>query len=162
MAHTLTFSANASVTVDGVSISSPYTLTQNCTIILNQSTKYDKIILKVNGVEQPITSDTISLSNVDIDLEIVRDDASIWDTFTINYTESGGGVMKFKHFYDAGTIGSGTVKFRHYSQTEPLPQLATPQNVTASGTVVSFDPVTNAEKYEIFADGVSIGEYTPA
>lgn len=22
----------------------------------------------------------------------------------------------FKHFYDAGTIGSGTVKFRHYSQ----------------------------------------------
>lgn len=25
----------------------------------------------------------------------------------------------FKHFYDAGTIGSGTVKFRHYSQQEP-------------------------------------------
>ena len=25
----------------------------------------------------------------------------------------------FKHFFDAGTIGSGTVKFRHYSQTEP-------------------------------------------
>lgn len=22
----------------------------------------------------------------------------------------------FKHFYDAGTIGSGTYKFRHYSQ----------------------------------------------
>lgn len=28
----------------------------------------------------------------------------------------------FKHFFDAGTIGSGTVKFRHYSQTEPTPQ----------------------------------------
>ncbi len=25
----------------------------------------------------------------------------------------------FKHFYDAGTIGSGTYKFRHYSQQEP-------------------------------------------
>lgn len=25
----------------------------------------------------------------------------------------------FKHFYDAGTIGTGAVKFRHYSQTEP-------------------------------------------
>lgn len=25
----------------------------------------------------------------------------------------------FKHFFDAGTIGTGTVKFRHYSQTEP-------------------------------------------
>ena len=28
----------------------------------------------------------------------------------------------FKHFYDAGTIGSGTYKFRHYSQQEPTPQ----------------------------------------
>lgn len=27
--------------------------------------------------------------------------------------------MNFKHFYDAGTIGTGTIKFRHYSQTEP-------------------------------------------
>ena len=25
----------------------------------------------------------------------------------------------FKHFYDAGTIGTGAVKFRHYSQQEP-------------------------------------------
>lgn len=63
----------------------------------------------------------------------------------------------FKHFYDAGTIGSGTVKFRHYSQTEPIPQLATPQNVTADGTTVSWDAVENATSYEIFADGVRIG-----
>lgn len=27
----------------------------------------------------------------------------------------------FKHFFDAGTIGSGTVKFRHYSQQQPTP-----------------------------------------
>ncbi len=27
--------------------------------------------------------------------------------------------MKFKHFYDAGTIGTGTIKFRHYSQQAP-------------------------------------------
>ncbi len=93
MAHTLTFTANASVTVDGVSISSPYVLTQNCTIVLNQSTKYDEKILKVNGVEQPITSDNISLSNVDIDLEIVSGEVSKWETFTINYTESGGGKV---------------------------------------------------------------------
>lgn len=39
----------------------------------------------------------------------------------------------------------------------PVPQLDAPQNVTASGTVVSFDPVQNATSYEIFADGVSIG-----
>ena len=30
-------------------------------------------------------------------------------------------ALTFKHFYDAGTIGSGTVKFRHYSQQEPTP-----------------------------------------
>lgn len=27
--------------------------------------------------------------------------------------------MTFKHLYDAGTIGTGTIKFRHYSQQEP-------------------------------------------
>lgn len=27
--------------------------------------------------------------------------------------------MKFKHFYDAGLQGTGTYKFRHYSQQEP-------------------------------------------
>lgn len=66
-------------------------------------------------------------------------------------------TLTFKHFYDAGTIGSGTIKFRHYSQTEPLPQLATPQNVTADGTTVSWDEVENATSYEIFVDGTSLG-----
>ena len=28
-------------------------------------------------------------------------------------------TLTFKHFYDAGTIGTGTIKFRHYSQQEP-------------------------------------------
>lgn len=28
-------------------------------------------------------------------------------------------TLTFKHFFDAGTIGTGAVKFRHYSQTEP-------------------------------------------
>lgn len=28
-------------------------------------------------------------------------------------------TLTFKHFYDAGTIGTGTYKFRHYSQQEP-------------------------------------------
>lgn len=40
---------------------------------------------------------------------------------------------------------------------EKLTQLATPQNVTANGTTVSWDEVANATSYEIFADGVSIG-----
>lgn len=50
-------------------------------------------------------------------------------TLASNNYSSGGGcaiqyyepqpTLTFKHFYDAGTIGSGTVKFRHYSQREP-------------------------------------------
>lgn len=34
-------------------------------------------------------------------------------------TRSAAPTPTFKHFFDAGTIGSGTVKFRHYSQQEP-------------------------------------------
>ena len=40
-------------------------------------------------------------------------------------------------------------------------QLATPQNVTADGTTVSWDAVENATSYAVFADGVIIAEYTP-
>lgn len=29
-------------------------------------------------------------------------------------------TLTFKHFFDAGTIGTGTIKFRHYSQQEPI------------------------------------------
>ena len=62
-------------------------------------------------------------------------------------------MATFKHFFNSGTIGSGTIKFRHFSQTEPLPQLATPQNVTASGTTVSWDEVANAKSYDVLVDG---------
>lgn len=44
---------------------------------------------------------------------------------------------------------------------EKITQLATPQNVSADGTMVSWDEVENATSYDILADGVSIGEYTP-
>ena len=37
-------------------------------------------------------------------------------------------------------------------------KLATPQNVAADGTTVSWDEVTNATSYDVLADGVSIGE----
>lgn len=42
-------------------------------------------------------------------------------TITLNITskQSSSSTLQFKHFFDAGTIGSGTIKFRHYSQTEP-------------------------------------------
>lgn len=41
------------------------------------------------------------------------------------------------------------------------PKLETPQNVSISGTTLSFDPVENATSYDILANGTSIGIYTP-
>lgn len=41
------------------------------------------------------------------------------------------------------------------------PALPAPTNVSASGTILSFDEVQGAESYEVFADGTSIGEYIP-
>ena len=40
---------------------------------------------------------------------------------------------------------------------EKITQLSTPQNVTADGTVVSWDEVENATSYEVLADGSEIG-----
>lgn len=45
----------------------------------------------------------------------------------------------FKHFYDAGTIGSGTFKFRHYSQQEP-----SSGNVIKAGTYQFNEELTSA------------------
>lgn len=41
-------------------------------------------------------------------------------------------------------------------------QLETPTGVEATGMTLSFNPVENTENYEVFAEGESIGEYTPA
>ena len=43
---------------------------------------------------------------------------------------------------------------------ESTPQLDAPTNVSVSGTNASFDEVDNAESYEFFVDGTSIGEYS--
>ena len=42
------------------------------------------------------------------------------------------------------------------------PALPAPQNVSISGTVLSFDSVDGAESYEIYADGDTLGDFTPA
>lgn len=52
--------------------------------------------------------------------------------------------------------------FYEWWSANTLPKLATPQNVTADGTTVSWDEVENATSYEIYADGISFGDYTPA
>ena len=54
------------------------------------------------------------------------------------------------------------VIFNGVTVFESMPQLATPQNVSADGTVVSWDEVENATSYEVLADGTSIGTVTPS
>ena len=67
-------------------------------------------------------------------------------------------AVVFKHRYKSDSlIGSGTYKFRPYTVASPLPQLATPQNVTANGTTVSWDEVENATSYAVLANGSEIG-----
>ena len=39
---------------------------------------------------------------------------------------------------------------------EKITQLATPQNVTADGTTVSWDPVENATSYEVIEGGNNV------
>ena len=65
-------------------------------------------------------------------------------------------VISFRHLHNVSTIGSGSVKFKVYAPYQ-LPQLATPQNVSASGTTVSWDAVENATSYAVLADGNEIG-----
>lgn len=84
-----TWSYNASINTD------KYTISGN-TVVWSDGT-----ILQYNGV------DVLPTDNIQVYIE---------GQYT---TRSATPTLTFKHFYDAGTIGSGTVKFRHYSQQEP-------------------------------------------
>lgn len=99
--HTLTFSGDyESVTVDGESISSPYVLTKNTTIVVTcpasdiwnsgpHGDEYDDYQINVDG--QPYYEETISVTNKDTTIEVSHiypSDASknLTRVLTINYT----------------------------------------------------------------------------
>ena len=90
---------------------------------------------------------------------------SEWQT-VYNYDEdasTGSWVNDAYKIVDLGTSAqtvTAIFKADFIANTTKLTQLATPQNVTANGTVVSFDPVQNATSYAVLADGASIGEYS--
>lgn len=65
-----------------------------------------------------VSSTSGTISNI-TDTSFAIADFGTSTTVTITSKQSGGSTLQFKHLYDAGTIGSGTIKFRHYSQTEP-------------------------------------------
>lgn len=89
MAHTLTFS-DVSVTVDGVSVTSPYTLTNSCTIVAELTAGKPTPTtpapqLKINDEYYSLDT-TIDISNSDITIEGFEGDTGI--VATINYTEA--------------------------------------------------------------------------
>lgn len=95
-----------------------------------------------------------------------KDADSEWTT-VYNYdedTSTGSWVNDNYKIVDLGTSAqtvTAIFKADFIANTTKLTQLATPQNVTADGTNVSWDEVENATSYEVLADGASIGTYTP-
>ncbi len=62
----------------------------------------------------------------------------------------------FEHYNRTqNLIGSGQYKFRPYVAVGTL---SAPQNPSLAGSMMSWDKVDSAGKYEIFADNASIGE----
>lgn len=71
--------------------------------------------------------------------------------------------MNFKHFYDAGLQGSGTYKFRHYSQTEPSSGETWVLNQSLSATLAQtrVDFTSNNENFiYITRSGGPLGSLT--
>lgn len=61
-----------------------------------------------------------SISNITDTTFHLNDNGSVQDTTTITITsQQSTPTLTFKHFFNAGLQGTGTIKFRHYSQQEP-------------------------------------------
>ena len=147
MAHTLTIESDIiDVKVNGVSVTTPYTLQNNDEIVLIHGASY----LIVNGMSYTKSGQTIQLTNTDIDVQLGGRIPGGF-SLTINYTEQP--ALTFKHFFDAGTIGSGTVKFRHYSQQEPSTSETWVLNETLKG-----EPYGLYNEYATTIDFTSNGE----
>ena len=111
--------------------------------------------ITVSGVESYTwdkSTGTLTLTNATSDVSI-----------TINCIVAYPKINSFTYYgKQINNINGKPIRYVHYmgntyEMVYGLPQLATPQNVTASGTVVSFDPVENATSYAVLADGNEIG-----
>lgn len=127
MAHTLTFnyddpSSGYTVrkgSISGEYVHSPYTL-QNGDELYFQTVKINNTINGTSYSSSDLENTTLEFVDVDINIVGASGPQLGITPFVLKYTESGGGsTVKFKHFFDAGLQGTGTYKFRHYSQQEP-------------------------------------------
>ena len=128
MAHTLTFnyddpSSGYTVrkgSISGEEVHSPYTL-QNGDELYFVTVKINNTINGTSYSSSDLENTTLEFADVDINIVGASGPQFAIDAnpFVLKYTESGGSTLTFKHFYDAGLQGTGTYKFRHYSQQEP-------------------------------------------
>lgn len=126
MAHTLTFnyddpSSGYTVrkgSISGEYVHSPYTL-QNGDELYFQTVKINNTINGTSYSSSDLENTTLEFVDVDINIVGASGPQLGITPFVLKYTESGGSTLTFKHFFDAGLQGTGTYKFRHYSQQEP-------------------------------------------
>ena len=100
------------------------------------------------------------LSKVTVNVSSIKEVSTAAEMNALLVAENVGNAYKFTGTTDStytnGDIyevvqESGSVKYNVYALYQ-LPQLATPTNVSASGTTVSWDEVANAESYDIYVD----------
>lgn len=175
MAHTLTYSTSNyrfTIKVNGNAVGSPYQLTNGDVITLDGESyawdsgtplgdQYTSWQVSVNGTD--IGNQTLSLSG---DINIVAEEITGNDTSpqpfsaTINYTESTTPTLTFKHFFDAGLQGTGTYKFRHYSQQEPSSGETWVLNETVDDSAdfsYDVDFVSNEVEYQQISCNIMFG-----
>lgn len=102
------------ITVNGISVTSPYTLQNNDKIVLTHGASY----LIVNGTSYTTSGQTISLSDTDINVEVgsrIPGGFSI----TINYTETSTPTYKFKHWKKSNVVVNRTLVGQKYYYFKP-------------------------------------------
>lgn len=164
--YTLTFASDVDVTVDGKTVTSPYTLTKSCTInvstMVNPNSDY---YISINGTE--VLSETVNFA--DEDLHIYANTSSTGRTLAlnavVNFTISAPPKVTVDltslsgyESLAAGTYALGVkAKASGYtdsdlSATASFTKLAAPV-VTASDTTVTWEAITNADNYDVYVDG---------
>nr|DAF07778.1 MAG TPA: hypothetical protein [Caudoviricetes sp.] len=102
------------ITVNGISVTSPYNLQNNDKIVLTQGASY----LIINGTSYTTSGQTISLSDTDINVEVgsrIPGGFSI----TINYTETSTPTYKFKHWKKSNVVVNRTLVGEKYYYFKP-------------------------------------------
>lgn len=164
--YTLSFASGVDVTVDGKTVTSPYTLTKSCTInvstMVNPNSNY---YISMNGME--VLSETVNFA--DEDLHIYANTSSTGRTLAlnavVNFTISAPPKVTVDLTSLSGyeSLSAGTyalsvkAKASGYqdsdlSSTVSFTKLAAPV-ATAADTTVTWEAITNAESYDVYVDG---------